>query len=228
MNLMQRTESLNIYGPNSLFEILDLFLKNTESELRFEIIKHITNPNQQEVIFEDTTLKVTSFPLFHRVPTTGFLFEEQPKLKKLNVDSCKRHNIPFTHYTDIKRGKDYVSADGKTIITNKELTLETGEPFSYAYCSDTMYDERVIEAIRGVDLLYHEATFLHDRLKRAEETKHSTALQAGMVAKKAGVGKLIIGHFSSRYDVLDELLVETRSEFANSFIANEGEHFFSE
>jgi ribonuclease Z len=228
MNLMQRTESLHIYGPNTLFEILDLFLKNTESELHFEIIKHITNPNKTEVIFEDTTLKVTSFPLFHRVPTTGFLFEEQPKLKKLNVDSCKRHNIPFTHYTDIKRGKDYISADGKTIIANSELTLETGEPFSYAFCSDTMFDERVIEAIRGVDLLYHEATFLHDKLKRAEETKHSTALQAGMVAKKAEVGKLIIGHFSSRYDVLDELLAETRSVFANSFIANEGEHFFSE
>ncbi|MBP9689944.1 MAG: ribonuclease Z [Bacteroidia bacterium] len=228
MNLMQRTEALHIYGPKSLFEILDLFTKNTESELRFEIIKHITNDKITEVIFEDTTIKITSFPLFHRVPTTGFLIEEQPKLKKLNVDSCKRHNIPFTHFTDLKRGKDYVSNDGKIIIPNHELTLETGEPFSYAYCSDTMYDERVINAIKGVNLLYHEATFMHDRLKRAEETKHSTALQAGMVAQKAGVGKLIIGHFSSRYDVLDELLAETKSEFANSYIANEGEHFFME
>ncbi len=228
MNLMQRTEALHIYGPKSLFEILDLFTKNTESELRFEIIKHITNDTITEVLFEDTTIKVTSFPLFHRVPTTGFLIEEQPKLKKLNVDSCKRHNIPFTHFTDLKRGKDYVSNDGKIIIPNQELTLETGEPFSYAYCSDTMYDERVINAIKGVNLLYHEATFMHDRLKRAEETKHSTALQAGIVAQKAGVGKLIIGHFSSRYEVLDELLAETKSEFANSFIANEGEHFFME
>ena len=228
MNLMQRTEPLHIYGPDTLFEIIDLFHKNTESELRFEIIKHITNPDIKEVIFEDATIKVSSFPLFHRVPTTGFLFEEQPKLKKLNIVSCKKNNIPFAKYTDIKRGKDYVSDDGKLIIANSELTLDKGEPFSYAYCSDTMYDERVIEAVKDVNLLYHEATFLHDRLKRAEETKHSTALQAGIVAQKANVAKLIIGHFSSRYDVLDELLAETRTQFANSFIANEGEHFFME
>ena len=156
------------------------------------------------------------------------MFEEQPKLKKLNIVSCKKNSIPFAYYTDIKRGKDYVSDDGEICIPNSELTLDKDEPFSYAYCSDTMYDERVIEAVMDVNLLYHEATFLHDRLKRAEETKHSTALQAGIVAQKANVSKLIIGHFSSRYDVLDELLAETRTQFANSFIANEGEHFFME
>ncbi|TAE86559.1 MAG: ribonuclease Z [Bacteroidetes bacterium] len=225
MSLMQRTEPLHIYGPETLFEILDLFTKNTESELRFEIIKHITNPDVTEVIFEDSTLKVSSFPLYHRIPTTGFLFQEQSKLHKLNTEACEKHNIPFTLYTDIKRGKDFISADGSVHVKNKELTFSSGTPISYAYCSDTMYHKNVIEAVSGVDLLYHEATFMHDKLARAEETKHSTARQAGMVAQQANVKKLIIGHFSSRYDVLDELLAETRAVFENSFIANEGEHF---
>lgn len=225
MSLMQRTEPLNIYGPEALFEILDLFTKNTDSALRFEVIKHITKPDVTEVIFEDTTLKVTSFPLYHRVPTTGFLFQEQSKLLKLNTEACVKHNIPFTLYTDIKRGKDFVSADGSVHVKNKELTFSSGTPISYAYCSDTMFHENVIASVSGVDLLYHEATFMHDRLARAEETKHSTAKQAGMVAQQSNAKKLIIGHFSSRYDVLDELLAETRAVFENSFIANEGEHF---
>ena len=225
MSLMQRTEPLHIYGPETLFEILDLFTKNTESELRFDVIKHVTKPDTTAVIFEDSTLKVTSFPLFHRIPTTGFLFQEQPKLRKLNIEACAKHNIPFTLYTDLKRGKDYVSQDGTIHIKNKELTYSTGNAISYAYCSDTMYHEDVVNAVKDVNLLYHEATFMHDKLARAEETKHSTAKQAGMVALQANVKKLIIGHFSSRYDVLDELLAETRAVFENSFIANEGEHF---
>lgn len=225
MNLMQRTEALHIYGPPTLFELLDLFTKNTDSRMNFEIIKHETPQQRSQVILEDSTLKVTSFPLFHRIPTTGFLFEEQTKLRKLNIDQCRKHNIPFTHYTDIKRGKDFVSPDGRTVIRNSELTLENNHPISYAYCSDTMYHESVIESVKEVDLLYHEATFLHDKLARAKETMHSTALQAGMVAQQAQVKKLIIGHFSSRYDVLDELLTETRSAFQNSYIANEGERF---
>lgn len=225
MSLMQRTDPLHIYGPETLFEILDLFTKNTESQLRFEIVKHITKPDVMEVIFEDSTLKVSSFPLYHRIPTTGFLFQEQAKLHKLNTEACEKHNIPFTLYTDIKRGKDFISADGSVHVKNKELTFSSGTPISYAYCSDTMYHNNVIEAVNGVDLLYHEATFMHDKLARAEETKHSTARQAGMVAQQANAKKLIIGHFSSRYDVLDELLAETRAVFENSFIANEGEHF---
>ncbi|MFN9109181.1 MAG: ribonuclease Z [Bacteroidota bacterium] len=225
MNLMQRTESIHVYGPPSLFEILDLFIKHTDNQVNFEIIRHVTNPNKKEVIFEDSTLRVTSFPLFHRVPTTGFLFEEQERLKKLDLDACKRHNIPFTYYTDLKKGKDYISIDGKIQIANDELTIDKGEPVSYAYCSDTRFDERVINAVRNVDLIYHEATFLHEKLNRAIETMHSTALEAGLVAQQANAKKLIIGHFSSRYDELDVLLNETKTHFENSYIAHEGEKF---
>jgi ribonuclease Z len=226
MNLMKRPDPLHIYGPETLFEILDLFEKNTESKFCFDIVKHITSTEKKELILEDTTLKVYSLPLFHRIPTTGFLFEEQSRLLKLNVDACRRNNIPFTLYTDIKRGKDYVSADGTVHIKNRDLTFPKGTPVRYAYCSDTAFDERVIENVKEVDLLYHEATFMHDKLERALETGHSTALQAGLVARKANVKKLILGHFSSRYDALAELQEEARINFENTFIANEGERFY--
>lgn len=228
MNLMKRQDPLHIYGPETLFEILDLFEKNTESAFCFEIIRHITSPANKELLFEDTTLKVYSIPLFHRIPTTGFLFEEQSRLLKLNVAACRKHHIPFTLYTDIKRGKDYVSADGTIHVPNKELTYPSAAPVKYAYCSDTAFNERVVENVMHVDLLYHEATFMHDRLERALETGHSTALQAGLVARQAQVKKLIVGHFSSRYDTLNELLEEARINFPNSYIANEGERFYIE
>lgn len=228
MNLMKRTEPLHIYGPASLFEILDVFEKNTESIFCFEIIRHITLDDEKRLIFEDSSLKVYSFPLFHRIPTTGFLFEEQERLLKLNVTACRKNNIPFSFYTHLKKGHDYVSDDGLVHIKNEELTFPVSAPIKYAYCSDTCYDERVIEQVKEVDLLYHEATFMHDRLDRALETRHTTALQAGQVAQKANVKKLIIGHFSSRYDSLIELLEETKTHFNEAFIANEGERFYVE
>jgi len=226
MNLNSRVDPLHIYGPASLFEILDLFLKSSDTHLRFEIVKHITSDDKTHVIFEDSLIKVSSFPLYHRVPTTGFLFEEQSRLKKLNSEACEKAHIPFTYYNDIKRGKDYISSDGKVYIENEKLTFDTGLPVSYAYCSDTMYDERVIECIRDVDVVYHESTFLHEKLDRAIETMHTTALQAGLVAQKAKIKKLLIGHFSSRYEDLDVLLKEARQNFPDTEIAEEGRTFF--
>lgn len=226
MNLNSRVEPLHIYGPESLFEILDLFIKSSDTHLRFDIVKHITSDDKSHVIFEDSLIKISSFPLYHRVPTTGFLFEEQSRLKKLNSEACEKAHIPFTYYNDIKRGKDYISSDGKVYIENEKLTFDTGLPVRYAYCSDTMYDERVIECIRDVDVVYHESTFLHEKLDRAIETMHTTALQAGMVAQKARIKKLLIGHFSSRYEDLDVLLKEARQNFPDTEIAEEGRTFF--
>lgn len=223
MNLMQRTEPLHIYGPDALFKILDLFIELTDNHMRFEIIKHVTQTEVKEVIFEDDELKVSSFPLYHRVPTTGFLFEEKERLRKLNMEACEKYEVPVSSYADIKKGKDYVY--NGTLIPNTTLTSEPGCPISYAYCSDTRFDERVAKNIKGVNLLYHEATFLHDKLARAIETKHTTAKEAGIIAGLAETQKLLIGHFSSRYDVVDELLVETRAEFAESYVAEEGSKF---
>jgi ribonuclease Z len=159
------------------------------------------------------------------VPTTGFIFEEQARLRKLNIDECEKHHIPFTLYNDIKRGKDYVSSDGKVQIANEALTFDTGMPVKYAYASDTCYDERVVQAVSEVDVLYHESTFLHEKLERAIETKHTTALQAGMVAREANVKQLLIGHFSSRYDDLTVLLDEAKTQFPQTQIAEEGKTF---
>lgn len=225
MNLNSRIDPLHIYGPQSLFDLIDLFIQSSDTHLRFELIYHPTNPNGTHVVFEDSLIKVSSIPLFHRVPTTGYIFEENAKLRKLNINACEKLHIPFTFYNDIKRGKDFVSADNKIVVPNAALTFETGEPFSYAYCSDTLYDERVIESIKEVDVLYHESTFLHDKIERAIETMHSTALQAGLVAKQANVKRLLIGHFSSRYDDLNELLKEAQQEFTHAEIAEEGKLF---
>ena len=228
LNLQNRLDPLHLFAPASVFEIMDLFLKSSETELRFPLIKHITQDKQKELIYEDALIKVYSFPLRHRVPTTGFLFKENAKLKKLNANACERHRIPFTFYTDIKRGKDYVSPDGKMIIPNDELTFDTGLPLKYAYCSDTLFDEALAENFSGVDLLYHESTFLHEKLERAGETMHTTALQAGMMARISGAGKLLIGHFSSRYEDPTVLLDEAKLEFENTSLALEGEKFILE
>ncbi|MFI5222294.1 MAG: ribonuclease Z [Bacteroidia bacterium] len=228
MNLVHRSEPLYIFGPPSVFEILDLFFKHAETVLRFPLIKKLTSPDSIEIIFENTLIKVKSFPLFHRVPTTGFIFEEQPRLRKLNIAACEKNHVPFTFYNDLKRGKDFISPDGKIIIENQSLTFDPLEPLNYAYASDTIYDERVAKSVTEVNLLYHESTFLHDKLERATETMHSTAKQAGIIAAKAKVNKLLIGHFSTRYENLEELLEETKTEFENTELAVEGRKFVLE
>ncbi len=227
MNLNKHEQPVNVYGPKELFEILNVFFKYTETEFSFPLHYHSIDPNTTSIVMENLYFRVKAFPLFHRVPTVGYLFEERPILKKLNVAACQKLNIPFTHFNDIKLGKDYISEDGKT-TPNEDLTFPAMRPISYAYCSDTNFDERVINAVEEADYLYHEATFLHEKLDRAITTMHTTAKQAGMVAKQARVNKLIIGHFSSRYDDLNPLLEEARSEFPDTELAIEGLTFVLE
>jgi len=227
MNLMKHLQPVHVYGPAELFEILDIFFKHSETIFTFPLHYHKLDPTKQDIVFENLFFRVKQFPLFHRVPTIGYLFEERSFLKKLNVDVCQRHKIPFTHFNDIKIGKDFIAADG-TRIKNELLTLPATRPISYAYCSDTVYDERVIKAIEDADYVYHEATFKHDKLERAISTMHTTAKQAGLIAKQANVNQLIIGHFSSRYEDLSELLKEAQEEFPNTRIAQEGSTFVLE
>jgi ribonuclease Z len=227
MNLVDRKDPLHIYAPKELFDFIDLTIRLSDTTLRFEIIKHFTQAQEPEILLENSLLKVTSFPLYHRVPTTGLLFEENEKLKGINVDACNKYLIPFTHFNDLKRGKDFIGTDGK-IIFNEMVTHPASPKLKYAFCSDTMYDDRVASAVAGVDLLYHETTFMHDKLARAIETMHTTAMQAGEIAKKAQVKKLIIGHFSSRYDNLQPLLDEAKAVFENTELATEGKKFVVE
>lgn len=228
MNLMRRETPIDIWGPKELFEILDVFFKYSDTNFCFDIHYHILDTQKEQLLFENAFYSVHSFPLYHRVPCAGFLIKERSMLKKLNIEACEKHKIPFTHYADIKRGKDYVSADGIIYLPNEFLTHPTETPMSYAYCSDTMFDERVANSVAGADILYHEATFAHDKLERAIETMHSTAKQAGMIAQMAKVKKLIIGHFSARYENLDVLLEEAKKEFPQTEIAHEGKVFIIE
>jgi ribonuclease Z len=162
------------------------------------------------------------------VPTTGFKIQEKMKLKRLNAEACNKYKVPFTYYNDLKLGKDYYVPETKQLIKNSILTFPATEPISYAYCSDTIFNENVIDAVAGVDILYHEATFMHDKVSRAMDTMHTTARQAGIIARNAGVKKLIIGHFSSRYEDLNELVLECKKEFENTELAIEGKTFVIE
>lgn len=227
MNLMRRESPIHIWGPQELFHILDVFFKYSDTNFCFEIHYHVLDMHSEQVLFENTYYRVSSFPLFHRVPCCGFKIRERSMMKKLKTEQCEKLKIPFTHFNDIKRGRDYITPDG-IVIPNEELTLPSPIPMSYAYCSDTMYDERVARSVEDADILYHEATFSHDKLERANETMHTTAKQAGIIAKMANVKKLIIGHFSARYDNLDVLLEEARKEFPNTEIAHEGKVFIIE
>jgi ribonuclease Z len=227
MNLMKHEQPVHVYGPKELFEILDVFFKHSETEFTFALHYHPLNPDTKATVMENLFFRVKSFPLFHRVPTIGYLFEERSILKKLNVESCQKLKIPFTYFNDIKMGKDYTNSDGKR-IRNEELTFPATSPISYAYCSDTIFDERVIKSIEDTDYLYHESTFMHDKLDRAIKTMHTTAKQAGIVAKQAKVNKLLIGHFSSRYEDLGPILSEARAEFPDTELAIEGKTFILE
>ena len=224
MHLHGRTTPLHIYAPPELREIVHIQLVHSQTDLRYPLHFHDTHSRHPEVIYEDEDLEVRTIILSHRIPCTGFLFAEKQKMRKLDKEALRRHAIPVEAYADLKNGKDFTGAGGK-VIANAELTLDPKPPRSYAFCSDTIYDETILPHIRGVDLLYHESTFLSDMEDRARETYHTTAAQAGRLAKLAGVRQLLIGHFSARYRNLHELLDEAKREFPDTRLALEGDRF---
>ena len=227
MHLLGREEQMHLYCPKELQEIIDIQLKYSDTRLRYKLVYHFINSTSPKIIFEDDDLTVETIILNHRIPCTGFLFREKPKKRKLIPDKLTQFNVPREQYNDIKSGKDYINDKG-AVIPNAQLTADPRPPGSYAYCSDTMYDESIIPQIRGIDLLYHESTFLEDKLARAKETFHTTARQAGIMACKSEVKRLIIGHFSSRYKDLYPLLEEAKTEFPNTTLAMEGDKFVIE
>jgi ribonuclease Z len=223
-NLNRREHALHIYGPPGLQEILNLQLHHTLIQLRFDIHFHPVFADAPMVIYDDRELTVETIILKHRLPTTGFLFKEKVGLRKIHGDAITQYNIPVEKIIDIKHGADLV-LEGGEVIPNKEITTDPHEPRSYAYCSDTAYTLSFIEQIRGVNMIYHEATFLEEHKERAEETFHSTARQAGLIAKEAEAQTLLLGHFSARYESLEALLHQGKTVFENSFLAKEGECF---
>jgi ribonuclease Z len=223
-NLHWREHTLHIYGSPGLEEIINVHFKYSQTQLRFTISFHTVLDNKAAVIYEDNTLSVETIILKHRIPTTGFLFREKVHLRKIIPEKIVEYNIPHDKIIDIKKGDDFVHTDGSR-IPNQQLTLDPSAPRSYAYCSDTIYTDSFIKQIEGIDLLYHEATFAEEHAFRAPETFHSTAKQAAEVAKAAKVGKLLLGHFSARYENLQPLLSEAKTIFPESYLAIEGRTF---
>jgi ribonuclease Z len=196
---------------------LAYFCNNLPFTIRFESF----SPDVSEVIYADRSLTVRTLPLTHRVPTAGFLFEERPRPAHLKAEVVEALNIPRGDYWRIKEGEDWVTADGR-VVPNNQLTTPAAAPRRYAYCSDTRYNPALVPLIEGVDLLYHEATYLHELQALAYERWHSTAFEAAMIARDAHVGQLCIGHYSARYQTVDALLSEARSIFPNTVAAQEG------
>lgn len=223
-HLNWREHPLNIYGPPALEEIINIHLKHSNTQLRYKVHFHHLTADEPRIIYEDLSLTVETIILNHRLPTTGFLFKEKKNLRKIIAEKIAEYNIPHHLINDIKSGEDFTTEQGK-VIPNKELTQDPPPARSYAYCSDTSCSESIVEQIRGVNLLYHEATFIHEHEERATETFHTTTKQAGRIAKLADADKLLIGHFSARYPDLDVLLNEAREVFHETYLAEEGKTF---
>jgi ribonuclease Z len=224
MHLNGRIKPFAIYGPAPLKEILDLQFKHSDTHLRYEIDFHATEADEPRLIFDNSDLSVETIVLNHRIPTTGFKFTEKKRQRKVIVEKLEAENIPTEYYPLLKRGLDLELPGGKFLL-NDAYTIDSDEPKSYCYCSDTLADGSYLESIQGCTMLYHEATFLHDLIERAAITHHTTALQAAQVAQQVKAGKLIIGHFSSRYKTLLPLLEEACSIFPNTELALESETF---
>lgn len=203
-------------GAELFGRMLDFFCRDRSYDLRFNIID-----THKAVIYEDNSITVTSFPVTHRVPCVGFLFQEKPKLRHINSWACQQRQVPHHAMYSLQQGKDYVSPSGM-VIPNSELTTDADRSISYAYCADTKYSKRVINAVKGVDWIYHEATYGEANLKDATKRYHSTARQAAMVAREAGAKRLLLGHYSSRYKDISLLEREAQAEFPNTIAATEG------
>lgn len=227
INFQGRESDLHIYGPGPLQHIINDHFKYSHTILKFPLHFHPTVDDTFRLIEENPVFKVSSFVLRHRIPTTGFLFEEATPHRKINAAACELHEVPYSYYDELKQGNDYIDEKGN-VIANSLLTFDPKAARKYAYCSDTCYYEPVLEHIQNVDMLYHESTFLHELEERAKETFHSTALQAATIAKRANAERLLLGHFSARYRDLTPLLEEARTVFENSFLAIEGQRFIIE
>ncbi len=221
MSLFNRTEPLVLIGPKPLQSFLNQILAEGGGDLSYEIQFIETNPDISETLVEHEDFSINTVPLKHRIPCTGFVLREKGAIRKINVDACIENGVPVSFYESLKLGLDYISDSGRE-IENEIFTFDTPSLRSFAYISDTIFDLGIVPYIQGVNLLYHESTFMHDRLARAEETFHTTAKQAGIIAAEAGVEQLMLGHYSARYDDLLPLLEEAKEQHENTILGQEG------
>lgn len=225
--LLNRTTDLHIYGPVGIKEIIKLQLKLSSSWISYGLHFHELSSKESELIYEDDKVIVRTIPLKHRIYTNGFLFQEKLEKRKLNIDAVQKYKIDCCYYQNIKNGKDITLDDGR-IIENNRLTHDPVPAKSYAFCSDTVYNEEVISIIKNVDVLYHEATFLDSEEVLAIKTMHSTAKQAATIALKSEVKQLILGHYSTRYENIELFKEEAKTIFSVTELAEDGKVFVFE
>ena len=222
--LLGRTARLHVYADTTLKSVLQLQIKTFCHDLSYEVVFHPIDASRQTIIYEDRSLTVETIPLCHRLPTCGFLFREKPLLPHIRRDMIDFYEIPTSQINLIKNGADWMTKEGE-VVPNELLVEPAESPRSYAYCSDTRYLPDLHERLKGVTTLYHESTYGEDNLAMAQKYNHSTAREAAMVARDAGVRQLILGHYSSRYDDEQVLLNEAHEVFENVFLADEMEVF---
>jgi ribonuclease Z len=219
MGLLGRTQALHLYAPQPLEQIINLQLSVADTVLPYSL--HFHPLSNECVIFDNSKLTVECFKVQHRIECWGFLFREKKKPRKVDAERAKNYEIPEAYFGKLQLGHDYTNKRG-TIIPNEEVTIAATKAKSYAYCADTIFDETLVEKIKDVDLLYHETTYLKDLEERAASRYHSTTHQAATIAKLGNVKRLIIGHFSSKYETVDEFLVEAKEVFENTELGLEG------
>ena len=219
-----RTAPLHIYAPAAFEPILDQTLSFFCQGLEFKVVFHAVDTTQNKVVYEDRSLTVETIPLQHRIDCCGFLFREKPILPHIRRDMIDFYKIPISQINNIKAGADWVTAEGE-VIANSRLTTPAEPARSYAYCSDTRYIKTLHELVKGVSTLYHESTYSAEDAERARLYWHSTSQDAARVARDASVGKLLLGHFSARYNNESQLLEEAKEIFPNSYLTCEGATF---
>jgi ribonuclease Z len=221
MHLLGRQKPLTIFGPKELQDIIETINKYSETVLNFPLHFVYTQINEKQKIWEDEKVEVYSIPLKHRIPTTGFLFQEKPLPRNIDKYKLEKYQVSFSEIHKLKQGLDALDNNGK-LIKNSDLTHDPPKVRSYAFCSDTKFFKELASHIQDVDLLYHESTFLNDKKERAKQTFHSTAAQAAEMAKMSNAKQLMLGHYSARYDSLDMFLEEAKPIFENTILATEG------
>ena len=222
--MLKRETPLHVYGPKGIKELITVQLKLSNSWTDYPLHFHELESKESELIFEDEKVTVKTIPLQHRVYCNGYLFEEKPNERKLNFNAVVNNNIEEAYYKSIKKGKDITLESGK-VIPNSELTFDPVPSKSYAFCSDTKYDEQKIPLLKNVTVLYHESTFLNSHEQLCDFTGHSTAKQAATIAKKANVSKLLLGHYSTRYGAINKFKEEALEVFNDVELAEDGKSF---
>jgi ribonuclease Z len=219
MSLLGRIHELHIHAPKPLEDIINTQLKVADTKLSFKL--HFHAIKREEQIADDKRVTVEAFRVKHRIECWGFLFKEKKNPRKVDPDKAAAFEIPAAYFEKLQQGQDYTRKDG-TVVGNKDVTTAAPKAKVYAYCADTIYDEDLVDIVKHADLLYHETTYLKDLHERAASRYHSTTVQAAAIAALAKVKKLLIGHFSSKYETLDEFLIEAKEVFDNTELALEG------